>query len=65
VFPLLWGAAISGVTTGFIVPPEGVCVIGKENEFGFNHKIMIKVQESPSIIMVTRNLWFVRVWVRE
>jgi hypothetical protein len=53
------------VTTGFIVPPEGVCVIGKENEFGFNHKIMIKVQESPSIIMVTRNLWFVRVWVRE
>jgi len=23
----------------------------------FNHKIMIKVQESPPSIMVTRNLW--------
>jgi len=29
--------------------------------FGFNHKIMIKVQESPPSIMVTKNLWFARV----
>jgi hypothetical protein len=35
---------------------EVLCV-GK----GFNHKIMIKVQESPPSIMVTRNLWSARV----
>jgi len=29
--------------------------------FGFNHKIMINVQESPPSIMVTRNLWSARV----
>jgi hypothetical protein len=33
--------------------------------FEFNHKIMINVQESPPSIMVTRNLWFVRVWERD
>jgi len=30
------------------------CVLGRV--FGFNHKIMINVQESPPNIMVTRNL---------
>jgi hypothetical protein len=33
--------------------------------FKFNHKIMIKIQESPPNTMVTRNLWSVRVWVRD
>ena len=33
--------------------------------FGFNHKIMIKVKESPPNIMITRNLWFARVYVRD
>jgi hypothetical protein len=37
------------------------CCVGK----GFIHKIMIKVQESPPSIMVTRNLWSARVWVRD
>jgi len=41
---------------------EVLCV-GKG--FGFNNKIMIKVQESPPSIMVTRNLWSARVWVRD
>jgi hypothetical protein len=41
---------------------EVLCV-GKG--FGFNHKIMINVQESPPSIMVTRNLWSARVWVRD
>jgi hypothetical protein len=40
-------------------------IVGKGNEFGFNHKIMIKIKESPPNIMVTRNLWFARVWVRD
>jgi hypothetical protein len=31
------------------------CCVGKV--FGFNHKIMINVQESLPSIMVTRNLW--------
>jgi hypothetical protein len=39
------------------------CVLGRF--FVFNHKIMIKVQESPPSIMVTRNLWSGRVWVRD
>ena len=55
------GALSSGATQGFIVPLEEVCVIRKGNEFGFNHKIMIKVQESPPSIIVTRNLWSARV----
>jgi len=38
------------------------CGVGKV--FEFNHKIMINGQESPSII-VTRNLWSARVWVRD
>jgi hypothetical protein len=29
--------------------------------FGFNHKIIIKVQKSPPSIMVTMNLWSARV----
>ena len=33
--------------------------------FGFNHKIMIIVQESPPSIMVARNLWSARVWVSD
>jgi len=33
--------------------------------FGFNYKIMIKVQDSPPSIMVTSNLWSARVWVRD
>jgi hypothetical protein len=42
------------------VPPGVKCdVLGRF--FGFNHKIMIKVQESPPNIMVTRNLWSARV----
>jgi hypothetical protein len=41
-----------------------VCVcVGKV--FRFNHIIMINVQESPPSIMVTRNLWSARVWVRD
>jgi hypothetical protein len=55
------GALTSGATQGFIVPLEEVYVISKGNEFGFNHKIMIKVQESSPSIMVTRNLWSARV----
>jgi hypothetical protein len=43
-----------------VVPPGVKCdVLGRF--FGFNHKIMIKVQESPPNIMVTRNLWSARV----
>jgi hypothetical protein len=30
--------------------------------FRFNDKIMIKLQESPPSIMVTRNIWSARVW---
>ena len=46
------------------MPPGVKCdVLGRF--FGFNHKIMIKVQESPPSIMVTRNLWSARVWVRD
>jgi hypothetical protein len=30
--------------------------VGKEKGFGFNHKIMIKVQELPLNIMVTTKL---------
>jgi hypothetical protein len=37
-----------------------VCVL-LGRVFGFNHKIMIKVQESPPSIMDIRNLWSVRV----
>jgi hypothetical protein len=37
-----------------VPPDEGCCVLGRFSEF--NHKIMIKVQESPPSIMVTRNL---------
>jgi hypothetical protein len=48
--------------TRFIVSPEELCVVWKV--FGFYHKIMIKVQELPPYIMVVRNLWFARVWVR-
>jgi hypothetical protein len=33
--------------------------------FGFNHKIMINVQELLHSIMITRNLWSARVWVRD
>jgi hypothetical protein len=36
-----------------------------EGFFGFNYKIIINVQESPLNIMVTRNLWSARVWVRD
>jgi hypothetical protein len=39
------------------------CVL--EIGFGFNHKIIINVQESSPSIMVTRNLWSGRVWVRD
>jgi hypothetical protein len=40
------------------VPPEEVCgYCWEEKCFRFNHKIMMKVQESPPSIMVTRNLW--------
>jgi hypothetical protein len=46
-----------------VPPDEGCCVLGRF--FVFNYKIMIKVQESPPSIMVTRNLWFARVWVRD
>jgi len=42
----------------------GVCVLlGKD--FGFNHKIIIKVQESSPSIMITKNLLSMRVWVRD
>jgi hypothetical protein len=37
---------------------------GKGNGFGFNHEIIIKVQESPPSIMVTINIRSARVWVR-
>jgi hypothetical protein len=37
----------------FCVPPKRYCWEGKD--FGFNHKIMIKVQELPLGIMVTMN----------
>jgi hypothetical protein len=47
------------------VPPGVRCVVCWEGFFGFNHKIMIKVQESPPSIMVTKNLWSARVWVRD
>jgi hypothetical protein len=33
--------------------------------FGFNHKIMLNVQESPPSITITRNLWTARAWVRD
>jgi hypothetical protein len=47
----------------FVVPLDEVCVYWEEF-FEFNHKIMIKVQESPpSINMVTRNIWSARVWL--
>ena len=29
-------------------------VVGKKKSFGFNHKIMIKIQKSPPSIKVTR-----------
>jgi hypothetical protein len=38
----------------FVVPPIRCCV---EKVFGFNHKTIINVQESPP----TRNLWSTRV----
>jgi len=41
-------------SNGALVLPER-CV-GKEKGFGFNHKIMIKVQELPLNIMVTTKL---------
>jgi hypothetical protein len=55
------GARRRLATAEALVVPPGVrcCALGRF--FGFNHKIMIKVQESPPSIMVTRNLWFVRV----
>ena len=36
---------MSWVTTSFIVPHEEVCVCVGKGFFGFNHKIMIKIQE--------------------
>jgi hypothetical protein len=36
-------------------------VVEKRNGFGFNHKIIIKVQESQPSIMITRNLWSAKV----
>jgi hypothetical protein len=55
-----------GDAEALVVPPEKVlCCVGKRKGFGFNHKIMINVQESPPSIIVTRNLWSTRVWVRD
>jgi hypothetical protein len=40
------------------VPPEKVCDCCREEKgFRFNHKIMMKVQELPPSIMITRNIW--------
>jgi hypothetical protein len=50
-------------TVRFILPLEEMCVVGKV--FRFNHKIMIKVQESPPCVMVDKNLWSTRVWIRD
>jgi hypothetical protein len=47
-----------------VVPPGVRCRV-LERVFEFNHKIMIKVQESPPNIMVSKNLWSARVWVRD
>jgi hypothetical protein len=41
------------MTEAFIMPMMRYCV---RKAFGFNHKIMINVQESPPTIMITRNL---------
>ena len=41
--------------TRFFVPLERYCH-WEGKGFGFNHKIIIKVHESPLSIMVTRNL---------
>ena len=54
------GAAMSRQQQGFIVPPEEVRVL-LGRVFGFNHKIIIKIQKSPPSIMVTKNLWSMRV----
>jgi hypothetical protein len=54
------GAATSSMMMIFIVCHDEVCVL-LGRVFGFNHKIMIKVQELPSSIMDIRNLWSVRV----
>ena len=57
------GATSSGDGRGFRrASCVRCCVLGRV--FVFNHKIMIKVQELPPSIMVTRNLWSARVWVR-
>jgi len=48
----------------FVVPPSVRCCV-LVRFFGFNHKIMINIQESLPSIMVTRNLWSTRVWVRD
>jgi hypothetical protein len=55
------GCTMLGATASLFVPPEKVCVCWEGKYFGFNHKIMIKVQESPPNIMVTKNLWYARV----
>jgi hypothetical protein len=59
------GARRRLATAEALVVPPGVrcCVLGRF--FGFNHEIMINVLESPPNIMVTRNLWSARVWVRD
>jgi hypothetical protein len=48
-------------TKAFCCASSARCVCVLERVFGFNHKIMINVQESPPSIMVTRNLWSARV----
>ena len=59
------GATSSGDGGGSCHASSVRCVVCWEGSCRFNHKIMIKVQESPPSIMVTRNLWSVRVWVRD
>ena len=49
----------------FILPHMWGVVLWEGFFFGFNHKIIINVQESPPSIMVTRNLWSARVWIRD
>jgi hypothetical protein len=55
------GATSSGDDGGSCRASSVRCVVCWEGSFRFNHKIMIKVQESSPSIMVTRNLWSARV----
>jgi len=56
---------VKGAMTRFLSCLLWRCLLLLRRIFGFNHKIMVKVYKSPPNIMITRNLWSTRVWVRD